>query len=266
MVDAVKTILLKYGGNAMGASLAEDPVLAECARLTASGMRILLVHGGGPQIDAALRARGIEERRVAGLRVTDAESMDVVEAVLAATVNKALVRALIAHGLPAIGISGVDGAFVQAVKAPPIDGVDLGFVGVVEKVDPRAVMALLEAGFAPVIAPIGLDMLANSSLNVNADAAAGAIAGALAVDAYVVLTNVAGVRRDINDPDSVIATLTIAEAEAFIADGTFSGGMIPKMLSAIDALRTGAQRVVIGGAQPGAIADALAGRGTELIA
>jgi acetylglutamate kinase len=261
----VQTILLKYGGNAMGASLANDPVLAECAQLTKDGMRILFVHGGGPQIDAALRSRGIEERRVAGLRVTDAAAMDVVEAVLAATVNKALVRALIAHGLPAVGISGVDGAFVQAVKAPPIDGVDLGYVGVVQKVDPRPVMALLEAGFAPVIAPIGLDMDENASLNVNADAAAGAIAGALAVDVYVVLTNVAGVRRDLDDPASVIPRLTVAEAEAFLADGTFSGGMIPKMRSAIDALRTGAKRVVIGGAQPGAIADALAGNGTELV-
>lgn len=259
-------IVLKYGGNAMAAEGTADPVLDEIAVLSARGNRVVVVHGGGPQIDAELHAKAIDEVRVAGLRVTGAETRDVVEYVLCGTVNKALVRALGARGARAVGISGEDGRLLGARRAAPINGVDLGYVGEIEGVDPAPLRALLEGGFVAVVAPLALDVAGAGALNCNADSAAGAIAGALRADAYVVITNVAGVRRDLADPTSVIPRLTIAEAEGFLADGTFTDGMIPKMKAAIGAVRAGARRAVIAGAGYGAIAAALEGIGTELVA
>ncbi|HYZ16964.1 MAG TPA: acetylglutamate kinase [Candidatus Acidoferrum sp.] len=259
-------IVLKYGGNAMAREGSADPVLDEVATLAASGVRVVLVHGGGPQIDAELARKAIEEVRVGGLRVTGAETRDVVEYVLCGTVNKAIVRALLRRGARAVGISGEDGRLIGARRASAIDGVDLGYVGEVVTIDPAPLAALLDAGFIAVVAPLGLDLESGGALNCNADTAAGALAGALRADAYVVLTNVAGVRRELADPDSVIPRLTITEAENFIADGTFSDGMIPKMRAAIDAVRAGAQRALIAGAGDGAIGAALEGVGTELIA
>jgi acetylglutamate kinase len=258
-------IVLKYGGNAMAAEGTADPVLDEVAVLAARGERVVLVHGGGPQIDAELHAKAIDEVRVAGLRVTGPETRDVVEYILCGTVNKALVRALGARGARAVGISGEDGRLLGARRAGTVNGVDLGYVGEIESVDPAPVRALLEAGFVAVVAPLGIDVVGGGALNCNADVAAGAIAGALRADAYVVITNVAGVRRNLADPQSVIPRLTIAEAEDFLADGTFTDGMIPKMKAAIAAVRAGARRAVIAGAGYGAIAAALEGIGTELV-
>jgi acetylglutamate kinase len=257
-------IVLKYGGNAMAAQGAPDPVLDEVAALVAAGDQVVLVHGGGPQIDAELRAKAIEEPRVAGLRVTGRAARDVVESVLCGTVNKAVVRALARRGTRAVGISGEDGGLLVARRADAIDGVDLGFVGEIEHVEPAAVRALLDAGFVAVVAPLALDPSDGAALNCNADTAAGAIAGALRADAYVVITNVAGVRRDLADPESVIPRLSLAQARGFLADGTFSDGMIPKMEAAIRAVREGARRALVAGAGAGAIAAALAGHATEL--
>jgi acetylglutamate kinase len=259
-------IVLKYGGNAMAGLGAPDPVLDEVAELAARGDRVVLVHGGGPQIDAALRERGIDEPRVGGLRVTGAAARDVVEAVLCGSVNKALVRALAARGTAAVGLSGQDGELLRAQRAGTLDGVDLGYVGIDLTVTPRPLAVLLDAGFVTVVAPLAFDRDGGGALNCNADTAAGAIAGALRADVYVVLTDVAGVRRDLHDPASVIARLTLAEARALLADGTFTGGMIPKMEAAIAAVVAGARRALIAGAAPGAIGAALAGRGTELVA
>ena len=257
-------IVLKYGGNAMAAEGAEDPTLDEIASLSKRGERIVLVHGGGPQIDAELHTKAIDEVRIQGLRVTGRDTRDVVEYVLCGSVNKALVRALAARGARAVGISGEDGGLLGARRAGAINGVDLGFVGEVAAVDPAAARALLEAGFVVVVAPVGLDIDGSGALNCNADTAAGAIAGALRADAYVVLTNVAGVRRDVNDPASIIPRLTLAQAEVYLADGTFTDGMIPKMRAAIGAVRSGAKRAVVAGAGFGAIDAALRGIGTEL--
>jgi acetylglutamate kinase len=256
-------IVLKYGGNAMTAGAA-DPVLDEIAALAQAGNAVVLVHGGGPQIDAALRAQGIPEQRVEGLRVTTAAARDVVEAVLCGTVNKDLVRGLIARGARAFGFSGQDGALLR-VRRMQIAGHDLGFVGEPAAVDAELLRGILALGMLPVIAPIGLDPAEGVALNLNADTVAGAIAAALEADAYVVLTNVAGVRRDRNDPASVIPRLTVADARGFLADGTFSDGMRPKMLSAIDAVAGGARRAVIGAAVRDGIGAALAGAGTELV-
>jgi len=259
------TIVLKYGGNAMAAAGSQDPVLDEVAELARGGERVVMVHGGGPQIDAELHAKAIDETRVRGLRVTGAATRDVVEYVLCGSVNKALVRALITRGAPAVGISGEDGGMLRARRAGSINGVDLGYVGEIVGVDPAPIAALAAAGYVVVVAPLGLDEGAESALNCNADVAAGAIAGALAADAYVVLTNVAGVRRDVGDPNSVIPRLSLADAERFLADGTFTDGMIPKMQAAIAAVRRGARRAVVAGAGFGAIAAALGGAGTELV-
>jgi acetylglutamate kinase len=258
-------IVLKYGGNAMAAEATTDPTLDEIAAFAARGDRVVLVHGGGPQIDAELRAKGIDEPRVAGLRATGAAARDVVEYVLCGTVNKALVRALAARGTRAVGISGEDGGLLSAQRAGAIGGVDLGYVGEIAGVDARALQALLDAGFVAVVAPLALDRDGDGALNCNADTAAGAIAGALRADAYVAITNVAGVRRDVRDPDSTIPRLSLAEAERFLADGTFADGMIPKMRAAIDAVRAGARRAVVAGAGAGAIDAALRGAGTELV-
>jgi acetylglutamate kinase len=257
--------VLKYGGNAMAAGGGDDPVLDEVASLATRGERVVLVHGGGPQIDAELHAKAIDEVRVRGLRVTGAGTRDIVEYVLCGSVNKALVRALTARGARAVGISGQDGNLLGARRAGAVNGVDLGYVGEIVAVDPAPVRALLDGGFVVVVAPLGLDVERGGALNCNADTAAGAIAGALGADAYVVLTNVAGVRRDAGDPDSVIARLTVAEAETLLEDGSFTDGMIPKMRAAISAVRTGARRAVVAGAGYGSIEAALRGIGTELV-
>ena len=258
-------IVLKYGGNAMAAHGTPDPTLDEVAALAARGERVVLVHGGGPQIDAELHAKAIDEVRVAGLRVTGEDTRDVVEYVLCGTVNKALVRALAARGVRAVGISGQDGRLLGARRAGSVNGVDLGYVGEIEGVDPAPLRALLDAGFVTVVAPLAVDIAGGEALNCNADVAAGAIAGALQADAYIVITNVAGVRRDRDDPASVIRRLTVAEANAYLADGTFSDGMIPKMRAAIAAVRAGAKRALIAGAGYGAISAALEGIATELV-
>ncbi len=256
-------IVLKYGGNAMVAGT-DDPVLDEIAALAADGARIVVVHGGGPQIDAALREKGITEKRIDGLRVTSAAARDVVEAVLCGSVNKDLVRGLLRRGVRAFGFSGEDAALLT-VRRMTGPGGDLGYVGVPAAVDAPLLRGLLGLGLVPVIAPLGLDPAAGVALNVNADSAAGAIAAALAADAYVVLTNVAGVRRDRGDPNSVIARLTVPEAQGFLDDGTFSDGMRPKMRAAIDAVLGGARRALIAEAAPRGIRDALSGAGTELV-
>jgi acetylglutamate kinase len=257
-------IVLKYGGNAMAAG-GEDPVLDEVAALAARGERVVLVHGGGPQIDAELHAKAIDEVRVHGLRVTGARTRDVVEYVLCGSVNKALVRALAARGAHAVGISGQDGNLLGARRAGAVNQVDLGYVGEIVGVDPTAARALLDKGFIVVVAPLAIDVDGDGALNCNADTAAGAIAGALGADAYVVLTNVAGVRRDAQDPDSVISRLTVSDAEGLLDGGSLTDGMIPKMRAAICAVRTGARRAVVAGAGYGSIAAALAGIGTELV-
>ena len=256
-------IVLKYGGNAMTAGAA-DPVLDEIAELARSGTSVVLVHGGGPQIDAALKLHHIPEERIEGLRVTSAAGLEVVEAVLCGTVNKDLVRGLLARGARAFGFAGQDAAILTARRMTLPDG-DLGYVGEPAGVDAGLLRGILGLGVLPVIAPLGLDPSANTALNLNADTAAGAIAAALQADAYVVLTNVAGVRRDRHDETSVIPRLTITEAQVLLADGTFADGMRPKMLAAIAAVAGGARRAVIGAAVRDGIVTALAGVGTELV-
>ena len=251
-------LVVKYGGNAMNDG--PDAFIAECAEIVRAGGHMVLVHGGGPQIDAELRVRGIAEHRIAGLRVTDAQTLEITEKVLIGQVNKQLVRAFHQIGIAAVGLSGQDAGLLTA-RAMQLEGQDLGFVGEVEEVDPRVLHTLLDAGFVPVIAPLGISRDGKQRYNLNADSAAGALAGALGADPYVVITDVPRVRREPRNPASAIDRLTVAEAHDLEIAGAFDGGMLPKMHAIFAALQSGAKRAVVAGGAH-ALHKALAGDGT----
>ncbi len=231
-----KTMVIKHGGSveSSGARLLEE--VATVAR----DARVTLIHGGGPAITEALRQGGVASTFLRGRRVTDERTLSVVEAVLAGTVNKRIVRALQAAGANAVGVTGEDGGLLTAI--PSVEE-GLGFVGDVQRVNTKLLETLLLAGFLPVIAPLGLEE--NGQLrNVNADAAAAAIAGALCADWFIFTTDVAGVKESL-DAEKPIPKLTIADAYALIETGVATGGMIPKLEAAMSALRQGAARVAI---------------------
>jgi acetylglutamate kinase len=262
---ALKATVVKYGGNAMAGSVDGDPLLAEIAALWQAGARVVLVHGGGPEIDAALAARGVPTTRVDGLRVTDAVTLEITEAVLCGTINKRIVRALLALGIPAAGISGADGRTLIARRARSVNGGDLGYVGYVGDVavvEPQLIHALLGAGFLPVVAPVAIAQNAEHAYNVNADLAAGAIAAALAAEAFVIVTNVARVLRDVDDPNSGIARFTPEEALDFSTTAACRSSMKPKLAAAAFAVRDGAAAAYICAAGTNAIARARAGDAT----
>src|ERR1700676_5232775 len=224
-----KTILVKYGGHAMGER--GDTFARDIAFLKQVGINPIVVHGGGPQIGQMLQRLGIKSRFVDGLRITDRETMEVVEMVLAGTVNKQLVAAINAAGGCAVGLSGKDGGLIRARKATRSrieDGVeveiDLGFVGEPEHVDDRVLATFRQSDIIPVIAPIGIGA-GGETYNINADTVAGAVAAAVKASRFLLLTDVAGV---LDADKRLIHQLTLEEAEALIGDGTISGGMIPK--------------------------------------
>ena len=244
-----KTIVVKYGGHAMGQGVptefAQDVVL-----MKQTGMNPVVVHGGGPQIGAMLKRLNIASSFVDGLRVTDAPTMEVVEMVLSGTINKQIVAGINAAGGRAVGVSGKDGNMVLAKKAmktktdPKTGGrvpVDLGFVGEPERVDAEVLRMILNSDLIPVVAPIGVGHK-GETYNINADTVAGAVAGAIAAERLVLLTDVEGV---LDREGKVISHLTVAQARALIADGTIHGGMIPKVETAIDAVEQGVNAAVI---------------------
>jgi acetylglutamate kinase len=261
-------LVVKYGGNAMTAPLAQlaDPILAEIAALWRSGQRVVLVHGGGPEIDLALAQRGIVTQRIDGMRVTDAATLDVTEAVLCGEVNKRIVRQCLVLGLPAVGISGEDGRTLVAERASGSNGADLGYVGAIATVDARLLRTLLEAGFLPVVAPLAVAADASHAYNVNADLAAGAIAAALRANAFVAVTNVSRVLRELGDPSSGIDRLTPVEALRFVASDACSSSMKPKLNAAASAARDGVEAAYICSVKPNAIASALKGDATIVCA
>jgi len=227
-----KVVVVKYGGNAMSSDLAtfaEDIVL-----LHSVGMKVVVVHGGGPQIGDLLKRLGMESRFVDGLRVTDAETLDVARMVLVGKVNRELVSAINAHGPLAVGMSGEDGAFLSASPR----SAELGFVGDIVAVDPMLLKRLLDSELIPVVATIGIDA-EGQAYNVNADTAAGAIAAALPAAKLVYLTDVEGIRKDPADPGSLMSTVTVDELDAMVADGSVRDGMIPKVASCTAAVRAG---------------------------
>jgi acetylglutamate kinase len=235
-----KTFVVKYGGNAMKddtmiASFARDIVLMKLV-----GMNPVVVHGGGPQIGKLLEKLGKESRFVEGMRVTDDETMDVVEMMLGGLVNKAVVAAINQQGGRAVGLTGKDGGMIRARKLL-IKGEDIGQVGEIEKIDPRVINHLEAGGFIPVIAPVGVGEHGDA-FNINADVAAGKLAAVLQAEKVMFLTNAPGV---LDKNDKVLTGLDVPQVEALIADGTISGGMVPKVRYALDAVNSGVKSAVI---------------------
>ena len=245
-----KTIVVKYGGNAMTGSGGTDDFSQDIVLMKQTGIDPVVVHGGGPQIGAMLKKLGIESRFIDGLRVTDEAAMDIVEMVLSGSINKHIVTAINAAGGRAIGLSGKDGNLVVArklalTKTDPATGavttLDLGFVGEPDKVNPEVLHSIMKSETIPVIAPIGVGPK-GETFNINADTVAGSVAGALKAERLILLTDVEGV---LDQDKKVISKLTVSEARALIADGTISGGMIPKIQTAIDAVESGVKAAVI---------------------
>jgi acetylglutamate kinase len=239
----VKPIVIKVGGGALvGGALGDLP------QIYGSGRRVALVHGGGPQLTRMLDALGIPTRFHEGLRVTDARTLEVAEMVFAGSVNKALVRELNTLGVPAAGISGTDG---PTLLVEPVAG--LGRVGEIERVKPGLVHAIWAGGFAPVLAPLGLGP--EGAYNVNADAAAAALAVELGAEYLFLLTDVDGLLKD----GSPIESLAPEECEVYVASGLAAGGMVPKLRAAVEAARGGVRARIINGNRRGTLAGAIAG-------
>jgi acetylglutamate kinase len=245
-----KTLVIKYGGNAMTDERLKYGFARDIVLLKLVGMNPVVVHGGGPQIDTLLQRLGKTSEFVQGMRVTDSETMDVVEMVLGGLVNKEIVNLINRVGGTAVGLSGKDGDLVRARKivmkqaAPANDEpelIDMGHVGEVESIDPAIIHTLVEGGFIPVIAPVGVGA-DGFSYNINADLVAGKIAEALKAEKFMLLTNTAGI---LDKNGQLLTGLTLAEIDKLIADGTISGGMIPKVRSVADPLNSGVNSVHI---------------------
>jgi acetylglutamate kinase len=234
---AGKVLVIKYGGHAMEQDELKDAFAQDVALLKYVGMRPVIVHGGGPQIDAAVRQAGIEPRFVRGMRVTDTATMEIVEQVLAGRISGEIVASLNRHGARAVGLSGKDGELVVARKRP--GSVDLGLVGEVVGVNPQVIESL--HGFVPVVAPTAADR-DGQTFNINADVVAGKIAEALRAEKLILLTDVEGVK---GRGGTLISTLSAEEAHEMVASSVIDGGMIPKIECCIDALRAGVRQAHI---------------------
>ncbi len=235
-----KIVVVKYGGNAMIDDQLKMQVMEDIALLWLIGVKIVLVHGGGPEISEMMQKLGKKAEFVDGLRVTDRETVDIVQMVLSGKVNKTLVNLLESKGGKAMGISGMDGRLIEA----EVKDQRLGFVGKVTKINISPVIDLLEKNYIPVISTIGCDREGNS-YNINGDTAAAYIAGALGAERLIMMTDIAGILRDREDPDSLIHYVSIKEAEKLKEEGIVSGGMIPKVDCCIEAIREGVKNVVI---------------------
>ena len=247
---AGSTVVVKYGGHAMGEEGLATEFGRDIAALKQVGVKPVVVHGGGPQISAMLKRLAIPSTFVDGLRVTDAAMVEVVEMVLAGTVNKQVAGLITRAGALAVGISGKDGGMIRARKVcrtrrDPESNIeralDLGFVGEPEAVDVRVIDALTGAGLVPVIAPVGMDG-AGQTYNINADTVAGAVAGALAADRFLLLTDVAGV---LDRSGRLVPEMSVREAQKAIASGSVTGGMIPKIETCVAAVLQGVKAVTI---------------------
>ena len=237
------TVVIKYGGAALVNEEIKSTIIKDIALMKFVGFKPVVVHGGGKDINKALEIVGIEPQFKDGLRVTDEETMEVVQEVLVVKVNKSLVTELCLQGINAVGVCGKDSGFMKVKKATP-NGLDLGLVGEVTEVDTTLINTLLDNDFVPVISTVGVDEEGNS-YNVNADYAAVAVAGALNAEKLVFITDVAGVMRDVNNPNSVISTTNTAEINELIADGTIAGGMIPKVQCCLAGVNAGVKNVHI---------------------
>lgn len=247
-----KTIVIKFGGHAMINEELKQAVALDCVLMKYVGMNPIIVHGGGPEISQMLDRIGKESTFINGLRVTDAETMDVVEMVLVGRVNKSLVNTINQKGGKSIGLSGKDGQLIQAIpyvltsqdKEGNTITHDLGFVGKVEKINPSIIETVVEESYIPVIAPIGVDKN-GKSYNINADLVAGEIAAALGAGKMILLTDIKGVLRDRDKEDSLISLIKVDETDDLIQEGIIAGGMIPKIQCCVQAIKAGVNKAHI---------------------
>jgi len=238
-----KTLVIKYGGSAMLDENIRETVIQDIVLMKLIGINVVIVHGGGPEINKMLKQLGKETEFINGLRVTDEETMEVVQMVLAGKINKDIVGYIQSNGLKAVGICGKDGNLLQAQKKL-IDGNDVGFLGEIVNVDTSLIETLIEKDFIPVISPIGTDDNKNS-YNINADYAAASIAGALKAQKLIFLTDIEGVIKDIDDKSSLISSLKVSEVPELIENKVISGGMIPKVDCCVEAIKKGVKSVHI---------------------
>lgn len=235
-----KTVVIKYGGSAMTDPLLRQSVIGDIAYLKTVGINPVVVHGGGPEINKALKVEGIEPEFKNGLRVTDDKTIQTVEKVLSGSVNKAIVSDFQKHNTPAVGISGKDGLLIEAIKSAE----NIGYVGEIFKVNPKIIQTLIDSSFIPVISPIGTNA-SGETFNINADHAAVEIAIALKAVKLVFMTDTDGVRKDENDPSTLLSKITPSEIESLIKDKCITGGMIPKVQSCAKAVKSGVKSVHI---------------------
>ena len=235
-----KIVVVKYGGNAMVNEQLKQQVMEDIVLLWLIGVKVVLVHGGGPEISELMDRLGKKPEFVDGLRVTDRETVDIVQMVLAGKVNKTLVNLLEMKGGKAIGLSGMDGRLIEAEMKDE----RLGYVGKITKIHIKPILDLLEKGYIPVVSTVGCDRKGNA-YNINGDTAAAYIAGALTAERLIMMTDIAGILRDKDDPSSLIPELTLGEADALYRSGVISGGMIPKVDCCVTAIHQGVKNVVI---------------------
>ena len=235
-----KIVVIKYGGNAMVNEQLKQQVMEDIVLLWLIGVKVVLVHGGGPEISDLMAKLGKKAEFVDGLRVTDKETVDIVQMVLAGKVNKTLVNILEMYGGKAMGISGMDGRLIEA----DVKDERLGYVGEIKKIHIKPVTDLLEKGYIPVISTIGCDKKGNS-YNINGDTAAAFIAGALNAERLIMMTDIAGILEEKDDDSTLIPELTVSEAKKLYESGIISGGMIPKVDCCIEAINEGVKNVII---------------------
>ena len=235
-----KIVVIKYGGNAMINEQLKQQVMEDIALLWLIGVKVVLVHGGGPEISETMKRFGKQAQFVNGLRVTDKETVDIVQMVLAGKVNKTLVNLLQMKGGHAVGLSGIDGGIIEATMKDET----LGYVGKITRIRTQPITDLLEKNYVPVISTIAGDRLGNT-YNINGDTAAAYIAGALNAERLIMMTDIAGILRDKDDPSTLIPALTVKEAKKLFDEGVISGGMIPKVDCCIEAIGKGVKHVVI---------------------
>ena len=235
-----KIVVIKYGGNAMINEDLKQQVMEDIALLWLIGVKVVLIHGGGPEISDTMKKFGKKSEFVNGLRVTDKETVDIVQMVLAGKVNKTLVNLLQMKGGHAVGLSGIDGGILEAAMKDEL----LGYVGEITKIRTRPITDLLEKNYIPVISTIASDRQGNT-FNINGDTAAASIAGALGAERLIMMTDIAGILRDKDDPSTLIPAITVSDAKQLFEEGVISGGMIPKVDCCIEAIEKGVKHVVI---------------------
>ena len=235
-----KILVVKYGGNAMINDDLKEAVMGDLVLLSLVGVKVVLVHGGGPEITEMLGKVGKKSEFIDGLRVTDKETVDIVQMVLAGKINKNLVNLLENKGAKAIGLSGIDGHMIRSEKLDEVHG----YVGEITNVDVTPIVDCLDKGYIPVISTIGYDNEGNT-YNINADTAAARIAGALGAESLISMTDIEGILRDKNDPSTLISKIYVSDAPRLMREGVISGGMIPKVNCCIEAIRRGVRKVFI---------------------